>query len=128
MDGTGIAVSVLPLALAVYWITGTVKDFTNRNYPAVVTRALAWAGGFAGVALVAHTRWASGVQLDSATTLAGLNWPEQIFLGLTLAAGGGTLNDTLRAVNQHDTSTLPTLVPPTVEETPAVAPTAKKGA
>lgn len=107
----GTTFALIPLALVVYWSVGFLKDVTNRNWNGVLTRVTALAGAFAAVVLYCHTRWAVGFHIDSTTTLAGLNWGEQLLVALTFAAGGGTLSDTLRTLNRADGTVAYTLIP-----------------
>jgi hypothetical protein len=102
-------------AVAMLALVVKVIDFlrytTNRDVNGVVTQLITWAAGIAAVTLVAHTTWANGIVVGG-TALAKLGFWSQFFAGLSIASGASVVKDTLKAVDNHNTAAIPTLLPP----------------
>lgn len=96
-------ITVLGLAALAYWTTDLLKEATNGAWRSVLTRAVAAAAGIAATFVYAETDWAIGLELSGITLDAADAW-EKVLVGLSIAAGSGTLSDTLRAVNPADPS------------------------
>ncbi len=81
----------------------------NKDVNGITTQLVTWAAGVGAVLIGAQTQWASDIAVGS-TTLAHLSFWSQLFVGLTLASAASFANDTLSAVNNSVTQTIPTLM------------------
>lgn len=85
-----------------------VRYLTNGDRNGYVTQLVAWAFGVAAVMLYAHANWAVPV---GGATLDRLNVWSQIAVGLNLGSIGSFAQDLLKAVDNHNTAKIPTLLP-----------------
>lgn len=82
-----------------------------RDRNGVATQITAWAGGVIVFLLVAQTAWADGIPIGS-RPLSRLSVWSLVFAGMTLGSMGSVIKDTLKSVDNHNSSVIPTLLPP----------------
>ncbi len=82
----------------------------NRDWNGVVTQTIVWAGGVLVAFLVAQTEWATTIRIGD-TALSRLGAWSLVFAGLTLGSGASVVKDTLKSVDNHNSSAIPTLLP-----------------
>lgn len=124
-DLATLLVVLLPLAFVIYWVTDLIKDITNGNWSAVLTKVTAFVGAFLVLNLYAHSQIDLGGDKTTAARefLARLAWSDLMLLGLVIAAGGGSFADYLRARNSADPTVKDTLLPPKKAPNPPPTPT-----
>lgn len=76
----------------------------------VLTQLFAWVLSTLVVMLVAQTDWADGVAVGD-RSLGTINIWSLLFVGLAVGSGASFIKDTLKSVDNHNSSALPTLVP-----------------
>ena len=76
----------------------------------VLTQLSTWIGGVVVVLLVAQTAWADGIEVGD-RPLSILDFWSQLFVGLTVASTASLVKDTLKSVDNSNTSKIPTLLP-----------------
>lgn len=81
----------------------------GRDINGAVTPLVAWAAGFAVVALVAHTPWATGLVFGG-VTLAGAGWAAQLLVGVAVGSSASIAQDLLKAVDHTQSEAKPALV------------------
>ncbi len=77
----------------------------------VLTQLATWVISILVVMLVAQTDWASGVAVGD-QNLAVIGFWSQLFVGLAVGSGASFIKDTLKSVDNHNSSAIPTLVQP----------------
>ncbi len=78
----------------------------------VLTQLSTWIAGILVVLLVAQTEWANGIEVGD-QPLSVLGFWSQLFVGLTVASTASLAKDTLKSVDNSNTSKIPTLLPQT---------------
>lgn len=81
----------------------------NADINGVLTQLFAWIAGVGVVMLAAHTQWAAAIPVG-ATPLSALGIWDQVFAGLALGSTASFLKDTLKSVDNSNSSAIPTLV------------------
>lgn len=76
----------------------------------VFTQLAVWLAGVGVVLLVAQTDWADGIPF-AGQALSNLNFWSLIFVGLAIGSAASLTKDTLKSVDNHNTSAIPTLLP-----------------
>lgn len=76
----------------------------------IFTQLAAWIAGIVVVLLVAQTDWADGIAVGD-MNLAILNIWSLIFYGIAAGSGASIVKDTLKSVDNSNSSAIPTLVP-----------------
>jgi hypothetical protein len=102
--------AVATLALIIK-LVDFLRYATNKDINGVVTQAVSWIAGVVVIMLVARTHWAAALDVGG-VSLAHLGVWSQVFAGLTIASGASLAKDTLKAVDNHNTAAIPTLLPP----------------
>lgn len=77
----------------------------------VVTQAASWVAGVVVVLLVAQTAWAPGIGVGN-KSLATLGFWSLVFYGLSIGSTASLAKDTLKSIDNNNTSMIPTLMPP----------------
>lgn len=101
------AVAMLALVLKVI---DFLRYATNRDANGVITQLITWCAGIVALTLVAHTTWAGGIMVGG-VALAKLGFWSQFFAGLTVSSGASLAKDALKAVDNHNSAAIPTLLP-----------------
>lgn len=109
------------LALVVKFID-FLRYASARDVNGVVTQLVVWAGGVAGVILVAQTAWADGIEVSN-RALSQLDIWSLVFVGLQIASGASLVKDALKSVDNHNSSAIPTLLTPGPKDGIEAAPT-----
>lgn len=76
----------------------------------VTTQLISWIAGIAVVMLAAHTQWATGIAPVGDTALASYGIWDQVFAGLAMGSSASFLKDTLKSVDNANSSAIPTLL------------------
>jgi len=76
----------------------------------VFTQAIVWVAGVGVVVLTAQTTWADGIPF-AGQALSDLNIWSLVFVGLAIGSAASLTKDTLKSVDNHNTSAIPTLLP-----------------
>lgn len=76
----------------------------------VTTQAISWVAGIAVIMIAAHTQWAVGLAPVGNTALASYGAWDQVFAGLALGSSASFLKDTLKSVDNSNSSAIPTLL------------------
>jgi hypothetical protein len=107
--------TLVALALLAAKGVSTVKYALARDFASTSTQVLSWAFGVAVIALAAQADIAAGLDI-AGTPLGQLDFPSQIFVGLSLGSAGSTVVDFRKAIDQSDSAREPALgggpVPP----------------
>lgn len=102
-------------AVAMLALIVKVIDFLryarNRDANGVLTQLITWAAGVVSLLLVAQTDWAATVAIGD-RALSQLGFWSIFFAGLTAGSGASLLKDTLKSVDNHNSSKIPTLLSP----------------
>ncbi len=89
-------------------------DFTRyaraRDVNGIVTQLATWLAGILVFLLVAQTTWAKGITL-AGQTMDRLGFWSLVFAGVSVASTASVVKDTLKAVDNHNTAKIPTLLP-----------------
>jgi hypothetical protein len=96
-----------------------VRYLKNGDINGVVTQLAVWIAGVVTVILVARTAWAPAISIGG-RALSQLNIWSLIFAGLTVASFASIGKDTLKSIDNHNSSAIPTLLatgPRTVRRT-----------
>lgn len=83
---------------------------THGDINGVVTQLTTWAAGAVVFFLVAQTHWANGIVL-AGRPVSAMNFWELVFAGVSIASGASVVQDSLKAVDNHNTAAIPTLLP-----------------
>ena len=101
-------------AVAMLALILKVVDFTryarNGDSNGVITQLVTWAAGVLIVMLAAKTQWADGIQIGD-RPLSVLDIWSQLFAGLSVGSGASVVKDTLKSVDNTNSSAIPTLLP-----------------
>jgi len=76
----------------------------------VMTQLIAWIAGVAVVMLAAHTQWAQGIAPVGTAALSSYGIWDQVFAGLAIGSSASFLKDTLKSVDNSNSSAIPTLL------------------
>lgn len=101
----------LAMAALILKLVDFARYARNRDLNGVFTQAVVWAAGIAVVGMVAQTAWANGF-VFSGVPLSKLGFWSQVFVGLSLASTTSLIKDTLKSVDNQNSSKIPTLLPP----------------
>ncbi len=82
----------------------------NADVNGVVTQLIAWVAGVGVVMIAAHTQWATGIAPVGNASLATYGIWDQVFAGLALGSSASFLKDTLKSVDNSNSSAIPTLL------------------
>ncbi len=77
----------------------------------VLTQLAAWIISTIVVMLVAQTAWADGIAVGD-QSLGILGFWSQLFVGLSVGSGASFIKDTLKSLDNSNSSAIPTLVQP----------------
>lgn len=101
-------------AVAMLLLITKVVDFLryarSRDANGVTTQLIAWVGGVLVVLLVAQTTWADGIAVGD-RALSTLDIWSQVFAGLTIGSAASFAKDVTKAVDNNNSSAIPTLLP-----------------
>ena len=97
------------LRTLVFTFVNFLKYLRARNGSAVLTQLIAWLAGIGGIALVAHTQFATDIVFGK-HTLATLNGTSQLFLGLIATSILSTVNEVKKAIDNGDSAKTPNLL------------------
>lgn len=75
----------------------------------VLTQLITWVSGVLVLLLVAQTNWADGISIGD-TVLSKLGFWSVVFAGLSLASSASVVKDTLKSVDNSNSSAIPTLL------------------
>ncbi len=76
----------------------------------VLTQLCTWVAGVCSILLVAQTAWADGIEVGD-VALSKLGFWSLFFAGLTLASTASLAKDALKAIDNSNSSKIPTLLP-----------------
>ncbi len=89
-------------------------DFTRyaraRDVNGIVTQLVTWLAGIVVFLLVAQTTWAVEITL-AGRPMNELGFWSLVFAGLSVASTASVVKDTLKAVDNHNSAKIPTLLP-----------------
>lgn len=126
MTKRGFKVEFVPVVAMLALIVKFV-DFLRyakaRDINGVVTQLIVWASGVGGLLLVAQTQWAGMISV-AGTPLSRLSFWSLVFAGLSVSSGASLVKDTLKSVDNKNTSAIPTLLPPGPANPPGSTPPA----
>lgn len=108
MDLSQVLAALVPLSFVVYWTVDLLKDITNGDRNAILTKV-----GALVFADVIFTLYAHG-GLDVGGSLkyvSNVPWQGILLAAWVLAASGGTLSDVLRTFNRNDPTVKSKLLP-----------------
>jgi len=94
---------LIALGSLVFCLINWLRDITNRNWSGVTTQLIAWVAGIVAVTLVAQTDYATAVSFGD-RTLAQMNGPSLLFIGLSAASLMGVVSDVKRALDTSDSA------------------------
>lgn len=77
----------------------------------IFTQAAVWVSGVLVTFLAARSDWADGIEVGD-RALSVLNGWSLVFVGLSIASGASVVKDTLKSVDNANSSVIPTLLPP----------------
>lgn len=86
-----------------------VRYARNGDINGVVTQLATWTAGVLVALLVSQTNWAGGIVIGG-LPLSRLSVWSVIFAGLTLGSTASLMKDTLKSVDNHNSSAIPTLL------------------
>lgn len=102
-------------AVAMTLLIKKVIDFgafvTNHRWRAAATQAIVWIAGVVVVCLYAQTDWADTFGF-AGLMLSQMNFASQVALGLGLASTASVATDTLKSLDNTDSASVPSLIPP----------------
>jgi hypothetical protein len=101
--------ALVALGTLVFTFVNFLKYLRAGNASAVLTQLIAWLAGMAGIALVAHTQFATDITFGQ-HTLATLNGSSQLFLGLIATSILSTVNEFKKAIDNNDSAKTPSLL------------------
>lgn len=81
-----------------------------RDINGVVTQLLTWVAGVVVFLLVAQTAWAREFDIGG-QPLSRLGFWSIVFAGVSIASTASTFKDALKAIDNHNTAKIPTLLP-----------------
>ena len=103
-------VPILLIMATVKKIVDLVRYLKAGDTNGWVTQLVAWAAGFAVVALAAHTPWAAGLDFGG-HTLAGLGLAAQLLVGIAIgSATSAVIHDTQKAADGWQSAAVPPLI------------------
>jgi hypothetical protein len=109
----GAGMEFLP-AVAMMALIVKVIDFGRYaragDINGVVTQLVAWAAGVIVLLLVSRTTWADGITVGD-RALSTLNFWSVFFAGISISSAASLVKDTLKSVDNHNSSAIPTLLP-----------------
>jgi hypothetical protein len=76
----------------------------------VLTQLCAWLAGVGVVLLVAETQWAKGIEIGN-IALANMGFWSLVFAGVQISSGASAVKDLSKAIDNNNTSQIPTLLP-----------------
>jgi hypothetical protein len=83
-------------------------NFSSQK-SAVVTQALSWLGGIAGVFLFAETQWGA-IDIQNIGTVSAMNTASKILLGLAVASAASTGVDLFQSIDGTNSNAKPPLL------------------
>lgn len=101
-------VPFIALLALVKKIVDFVKLAMARD-PGAVTQLIAWGAGVAAVLLFAQSDWADGIQVAD-RALSTLNVWSQVIVGLGISSSAGVVTDAIKATDNTDSATMPSLL------------------
>lgn len=94
------------LAFAINKTVSVIKALFNRDSNTVVTQAVVWLVGFAGLSLAAHSAVTEAYALPGFTEpLGSLDWGSLALLAWILGATGSFAYDLKKAIDGSDSAT-----------------------
>lgn len=103
-------VPVLFMIAFVKKVVDLLKYGTNGDWNGVVTQLVAWGAGIAIAFLTANSDFGANTQVNE-MALSTLNGWTVVLAGIGLASSAGFGWDTLKSLDNKDTSAMPTLTP-----------------
>lgn len=97
------------MAVLIYKIVDFIRYVRAADINGVITQLAVWIAGVLVVFLVAQTNWASGVGVGD-MNLANINAWSLLFYGLSVGSGASFIKDTLKSVDNTNSSQIPTLL------------------
>jgi len=92
----------------------------TRDLNGIVTQLVAWIAGVVVLLLVANTSWAPNIVIGG-FALSKLGFWSLVFYGMATASGASLTNDLRKALDNHQSAAVPTLVGPGTPGPSAVA-------
>lgn len=103
------------LAALVWKVIDFFRGLTNfsTQKSTVITQACAWVAGIIVIALAAHAQVAAGIVMPGfSQPLGDLDFGSVVLIGLVTASFGSTLVDVKQAIDNTDSASKPSLLPP----------------
>lgn len=101
-------------AIAAIALIMKIIDFVRyaraRDVNGVVTQLATWAAGTIVFLLVAQTTWAEDIVIAD-RPMNQLGFWSLVFAGISVASAASVAKDALKAVDNHNTAKIPTLLP-----------------
>lgn len=91
------------LGTLVFTFVNFLTYLRSKNWNGVLTQAIAWVAGIAGVFIAAHTQFADQIKFG-AQMLSSMAWPTQLFLGLIATSILSTVNEVKKAIDNNDSA------------------------
>ncbi len=82
----------------------------NGDLNGIVTQVATWVAGVVVFVLVAQTVWAQEIVIGD-RPLSQLGFWSLVFAGVSIASTASVVKDTLKSVDNHNSSKIPTLLP-----------------
>lgn len=101
---------VAGMSLLVVNVINFLKYLRAKDTNGWFTQLVAWVAGVGVTALAAATDFADSVVIGG-LQLGQMNFPTQVFVGMTVAAAGGYAVEIKKAIDQNDSAAKPDLVP-----------------
>ena len=101
-------IPLLVIAALIKKALDTLKFLTNQDWNSVLTQVVVWAVGIGSVVAVAHSDFGADL-LVAGHALNLLNGWSQALIGLQIGSTASLAWDTLKAIDNHDTSSTPPL-------------------
>ncbi len=86
-----------------------VRYARNGDINGVCTQLAVWGAGVVGALLVSQTNWADGIVIGG-LPLSKMSIWSVVFAGLSLGSTASLAKDTLKSVDNHNSSAIPTLL------------------
>ena len=97
------------MAALVMTVVNFARYARGKDWSAVLTQALSWAGGVAAMAIYSRSDFASGVMVGD-VSLAGLSGWSVVAVGLTVGAAPSVLVEGLKAIDNTRSTSKPALL------------------
>ncbi len=103
-------IPVVAMATLIFKLVDFLRYCKAADVNGITTQLASWVAGVLVVLLVAQTDWAAGISVGD-MNLATLGFWSLVFYGLSVGSAASLAKDTLKAVDNHNTMAIPTLLP-----------------